>query len=456
MARMNAGIILSGEPVNALGALNAGTTAAANANQVGRDNAMVDLFQQQGPGIMSGDANALNALAAMDPMAALDVRSTQQQMSERQERLQMARAAAQRQAEAAVAQMSQAEREAEAAQVRQGLMFLSPIYSRGDQAAFAAAVQQLDPNGELGITFENFESQAAMADGVLEVLETFDARNAGPEPGYRLLAPDEVASTPGLDPSRAYQVSPQGQISAVGGSGQTINVSTGPNGRQLPDPPSGYVYATDADGVPIMEEVQTQGGVAMRPVIVPIGGSEADLEAQQAQEQEAMANETAATTGGVVLQDIGRAIEVIESNPRLTSGVGGALLEAAPGTPAHDVGQLLTTVRANIGFDRLQRMRAESPTGGALGNVTVQELARLEAVMGSLAQSQSADQLLYNLRRLQEQYVSIMERVSPEFASEMGYVQQGDEPSGDVSRPDYIDEETWSVLTAEERELFRE
>lgn len=184
MSQTDARIILAGEPVNALGALNAGTMAAANANQVGRDNAEADIFRQYGAGILSGEPAALNALAGFNPITALDVRSTQQQMSERQERLAMDRAAAAQQAATHAANMTAAEREAEAARIRQGLLYLSPLYSRGDRAAFEAGVLELDPNGELGISWDNFESQAAMADGVLEVLETFDTRNAGPEREY--------------------------------------------------------------------------------------------------------------------------------------------------------------------------------------------------------------------------------------------------------------------------------
>jgi hypothetical protein len=45
-------------------------------------------------------------------------------------------------------------------------------------------------------------------------------------------------------------------------------------------------------------------------------------------------------------------------------------------------------------------MRANSPTGGALGSITEGERAALESVLGSLEQSQSKEQLQYNLKRL--------------------------------------------------------
>ena len=54
------------------------------------------------------------------------------------------------------------------------------------------------------------------------------------------------------------------------------------------------------------------------------------------------------------------------------------------GTEARNLSKTIETVSATIGFDRLQRMRDESPTGGALGQVAVQELEALRATMGSL------------------------------------------------------------------------
>jgi hypothetical protein len=56
-------------------------------------------------------------------------------------------------------------------------------------------------------------------------------------------------------------------------------------------------------------------------------------------------------------------------------------------------------------------MRDESPTGGALGQVAVQELEALQASLGSLNTSQSSDQLLRNLERLENQYRQSMLKI---------------------------------------------
>jgi len=149
-----------------------------------------------------------------------------------------------------------------------------------------------------------------------------------------------------------------------------------------------------------------------------IPGSPADLRQKNAKLKEGKVTsaeqtktEAQATSGTLVLEEIDRAIKAIESNPRLTTGLGAQLTENIAGTPAADVKQLLAPIQANIGFDRLQRMRDESPTGGALGQVAVKELDFLQATQGSLSQLQTSPQLLENLKRLSEQYKSSMLRI---------------------------------------------
>jgi hypothetical protein len=73
-------------------------------------------------------------------------------------------------------------------------------------------------------------------------------------------------------------------------------------------------------------------------------------------------------------------------------------------TSSTDLEETLNTVKANLGFDRLQQMRNESKTGGALGQVAVKELDRLEAARASLNRAQSPEQLKTNLDNVYEAY----------------------------------------------------
>ncbi len=81
-------------------------------------------------------------------------------------------------------------------------------------------------------------------------------------------------------------------------------------------------------------------------------------------------------------------------------GAIGSVSSMLPGTPAYDLARTLETIKANIGFDKLQSMRDNSPTGGALGQVSEFENRLLQSVRGSLEQGQSPDQIRENLLQI--------------------------------------------------------
>jgi hypothetical protein len=99
----------------------------------------------------------------------------------------------------------------------------------------------------------------------------------------------------------------------------------------------------------------------------------------------------------VVVEHIDRALEQANF---WTTGISGATSGMFPGSPAYDLRATVTTIKANIGFAELQEMRMNSPTGGALGQVAVQELEMLQAVLGSLDPNQSEDQLRQSLSQI--------------------------------------------------------
>jgi hypothetical protein len=87
-----------------------------------------------------------------------------------------------------------------------------------------------------------------------------------------------------------------------------------------------------------------------------------------------------------------------------TAGVGGQILGAVAGTDASDMASDIDTIKANVGFDRLQMMRDASKTGGALGGIAVQELNMLQSTIASLNTKQSPAQLSKNLEKVEKQY----------------------------------------------------
>ena len=122
----------------------------------------------------------------------------------------------------------------------------------------------------------------------------------------------------------------------------------------------------------------------------------------------------------VVLDTLNDIIPSLEGDTSWWSkeaGVFGSLLRNVPGTKARDFEAKLDTLKANIGFDRLQKMRDESPTGGALGQVSEMELRQLNAALGSLDQSQSPEQLRENLLRIRDHYIRAVSALEAEYAA---------------------------------------
>lgn len=131
-------------------------------------------------------------------------------------------------------------------------------------------------------------------------------------------------------------------------------------------------------------------------------GQPIETKASREASKEDMQRRSAIENAGSVLKEVQDAKGLVGWN---TAGLGGAM-SVLPATEARDLAAKLQTIKANLGFDRLQQMRAESPTGGALGQVAVQELAALQATVASLDQLQSPTQLGQALDKIERHYTN--------------------------------------------------
>jgi len=86
------------------------------------------------------------------------------------------------------------------------------------------------------------------------------------------------------------------------------------------------------------------------------------------------------------------------------TGLTGQVLRNIGGTDAFKLEQTINPIKANLGFDELAKMRAASPTGGALGQVAVKELEFLQSAVASLDTAQDAEQLKQNLQAVKTHY----------------------------------------------------
>jgi hypothetical protein len=139
----------------------------------------------------------------------------------------------------------------------------------------------------------------------------------------------------------------------------------------------------------------------------PIPGSPAEREQKEAAEKATKAKEMQRVSSDVVIADSKRALEIIDKAAIPVTGAGNYLANVK-GTSAHNLEKTLDSIKSNIGFDKLQQMRLASPTGGALGQVAVQEMIMLQAAYGSLAASQSEKELKHNLSRLHNMYLDVV------------------------------------------------
>lgn len=102
------------------------------------------------------------------------------------------------------------------------------------------------------------------------------------------------------------------------------------------------------------------------------------------------------------------------------TGTKGSIAAMFPGTGAYRLYALTDTIKANLGFDRLQQMRDASPTGGALGQITERELAFLQSTLANLDPGQGEEQYRQQLGKVLEHYENWRRAVEQSQAPEGG------------------------------------
>jgi len=150
--------------------------------------------------------------------------------------------------------------------------------------------------------------------------------------------------------------------------------------------------------IPAGYRQSAQGGVE------PIPGSQ---EATKAARQQ-LSNDGRVRTAQNMLGTIREAQGLVGP---FSAGFLGPAVKKIGGTNAADLETKVNTLKANLAFDRLQEMRDNSPTGGAVGNVTERELELLAATVASLDQKQSPEELRKSLTKVEEHYRDIRNRL---------------------------------------------
>ena len=256
--QMNTNIPMAGQSPDFMNILSASNDAAQNFNNYRRQNALADYVQQNGAGMLAGNANALAGYANYDPAGAIDMQGAQQQ--QRQSAAQDARlsAAEQRNIEEHAASMSAADRQAQAAKIEQTV---AQALAAPSAQAWDAIVGQIAP--DLVGQFDNRETVAARYMSIADVLKRQDAAAAANAPANPADRYHEVGGNVwdyGDGTSPPAMLPGQGEAMTVyGPDGQPIMTQgTGGAGRPL----------TEAQGKDNMFSTQARGALdALNPVV---------------------------------------------------------------------------------------------------------------------------------------------------------------------------------------------
>jgi len=183
--------------------------------------------------------------------------------------------------------------------------------------------------------------------------------------------------------------------------GVSVNVG-GPSGPQFGSIPPGHVLNQTQDGGFVM---------------APIPGSPASREIEADQRAQELRQMQTARAGGTVVQDVNRALSVLDNVGPFGAGTGAAVGLRFPESDASTIQQLIESVQSNIGFDQLSQMRQASTTGGALGNVTELQLKQLQSVLGGLDVRGRPEMLQDNLKRVHNIYMDIIHGTPEQIAA---------------------------------------
>ena len=190
------------------------------------------------------------------------------------------------------------------------------------------------------------------------------------------------------------------QILSVGSpTGQTFG------GVNLPTAPDGYYYDKNSDGTFKTNE-------SGNPYVVAIAGSAEDLKRKKEDKKEKVGEEGKATIASTVIVDAQRALDLIDLDSS-TTGADAFALRLVPGTKAYSLDQMVKSIQANIGIDKLLDIKA---SGAGLGQVPQSQLEMLASVLGQLNTAQDMETVRYNVERVYTLYSDIVRQAGGEEA----------------------------------------
>jgi hypothetical protein len=280
------------------------------------------------------------------------------------------------------------------------------------QVSPAAALQMIDKAAaiESGAAKALTDQQKLEMEGrrvkAIEDRLAFDKeKDAKPGDTFTVLSAEEAAALK-LPGNGAYQRNDKtGKVSSIAQDQRAIN---------LPTPAKDHVMKSSKG---------PDGEMQYTMEVIP--GSPTDIARKEAKAKAAMRADTKDNVSDLVGTTIDDTLDLINSekdsvvkSTGQTGAATGMLPDFLKPASRKKLETRLLTVKANVGFDRLQRMREESPTGGALGQVAVAELEALQATVGSLDPNLPSDEMVRNLNQVKAQYQKVAKTFAMHFSDE--------------------------------------
>jgi hypothetical protein len=217
------------------------------------------------------------------------------------------------------------------------------------------------------------------------------APQSAPARRSRLIQKDAESSVP------AGSEMTMGQYNSLVAQGQNIKGVPLSNGNvfvtamQPFAPQQGQEIITNADGTTV------------RSIAVGSGAKAASAEKERVKQQSGFVEEFTKTAA--------ETLNMLPNLPDTPVGakVGAVLGEMLPATEAGRVVSRLNTLKANLALDKINQMRAASPTGGAAGNMTEKEWPLFMQEFGALDAAENKQDLA---ARLKNASVKLFDRVN--------------------------------------------
>ena len=154
---------------------------------------------------------------------------------------------------------------------------------------------------------------------------------------------------------------------------------------------------------------------------VPIKGSKAYNEAKDAEQRQATIYEGTVESANTVIGKVEEALTIVDEE-WFATGLAAQATGWIGGTEGLSLQSKYNTINAIMGFEELRKMRAESKTGGALGQVTELELKLLQSTTAELNKDLKANVQKTHLTQVKKKYLRVVIKAGfYENAKDFGY-----------------------------------